>query len=92
MKGQLDAEAETQLRILRQGLAAQRGGRTNLLLRGYVLRRVRQERAVQCLPELRRRVCTASDSAGGRAATGSLPRKTTRLDQASPPEALAPTG
>ena len=32
MKGQVDARAETQLRILRQGLAAQRGGCANLFV------------------------------------------------------------
>jgi len=51
VKGYADAGTEAQLRILRQGLAARRGGCSNLFLRVHLLRRVRRENAAQCLPQ-----------------------------------------
>ena len=50
------AATPAELRILRQGPAAERGGRADLFLRMHVLRGLRGEQAAQCLPELRRRV------------------------------------
>jgi hypothetical protein len=58
------AATSAELRILRQGSAAEFNGSADLLLRMHVLCGLRREQALQCLPELRRRFCAAPDPAG----------------------------
>src|SRR4051794_35869281 len=62
------AATPAELRILRQGPAAECCGRADLFLRMHVLRGLRGDQAAQCLPELRRRVCAAADPACDRTA------------------------
>ncbi len=58
------AATPAKLRILRQGPAAELDGSANLLLRVHILRGLRREQARQCLPELRRWLCPATNPAG----------------------------
>src|ERR1700676_816008 len=53
----------TELRILRQGPAAERDGGADMHLRMHLLRGLRRDQAAQRLPELRRRFRAAADPA-----------------------------
>ena len=76
------AATPAELRILRQGPAAERGGRADLFLRMHVLRGLRRQQAAQCLPELRRRLCAAADPARDRAAAGRVRHQAVAVGQA----------
>src|SRR6202035_5807092 len=55
------AATSAELRILRQGSAAAFDRSAHLLLRMHVLCGLRRDQALQCVPKLRRRFCTAAD-------------------------------
>ena len=85
------AATSAELRILRQGPAAERDGRADLFLRMHVLRGLRGEQAAQCLPELRRRLCAAADPARDGAAAGRVRHQAAAVGQARASE-IQPRG
>jgi hypothetical protein len=80
------AATPAELRILRQGPAAECNGSANLLLRMHVLCGLRGDQARQRLSELRRRVCATTDPARDRTAARSVRREAPAVGQAGTPQ------
>src|SRR3954469_8202836 len=76
------AATSTELRVLRQGSAAECDGRADLFIGMYVLRGLRREQAAQCVRELRRRLRAAADPPGHRMAARTIDRKAATVGQA----------
>ena len=83
------AAAATELRILRQGPAAECARCAHLLLRMHLLRRLRRNKTLQRLPQLRRRLCAATDQPIEAMAAGRLRRESTAIGKARVPEIRA---
>ncbi len=76
------AATPAELRILRQGPAAERDGGADLFLRMHVLCGLRREQIAQRLPELRRRFCSPADPAHDPDAAWRLRRQAAAVRQA----------
>src|SRR5262245_52486616 len=79
------ARIATQLRMLRPGSPARLSACTHLLLRMHVLRRVRRQRALQRMSELRRGLYATADPAIERMAVRALRRQAPSLGKARVP-------